>query len=84
FALAEAYPDLKANQNMMQLQEELASTENSIAFSRQAYNDAVTGYNIKREQFPDSIVANSMGFAAAEQWLLENAEARKVVKVSFN
>ncbi|MDO9600664.1 MAG: LemA family protein [Azoarcus sp.] len=84
FALAEAYPDLKANQNMMQLQEELASTENRIAFSRQAYNDAVTGYNIKREQFPDSIVANSMGFAAAEQWLLENAEARKVVKVSFN
>ena len=82
-ALAEAYPDLKANQNMMQLQEELASTENRIAFSRQAYNDAVTAYNIKREQFPDAFVANSFGFAAAEQWALENAEARQPVKVSF-
>ncbi len=82
-ALAEAYPDLKANQNMMQLQEELASTENRIAFSRQAYNDAVTAYNIKREQFPDSFVANSFGFAASEQWVLENAEARQPVKVSF-
>ena len=82
-AVAEAYPDLKANQNMMQLQEELASTENRIAFSRQAYNDAVTAYNIKREQFPDSFVANSFGFAASEQWVLENPEARQPVKVSF-
>ena len=52
FALSEAYPDLKANQNMMQLQEELTSTENKVAFARQAYNDAVTSYNTKREQFP--------------------------------
>jgi LemA protein len=83
FALAEAYPDLKANQNMAQLQEELASTENRVAFSRQAYNDAVMAYNIKREQFPDSLVANTFNFAAAEQWQLESAEARQAPKVSF-
>jgi LemA protein len=83
FALAEAYPDLKANQNMAQLQEELASTENRIAFSRQAYNDAVTAYNIKRESFPDSIVANNFGFKAAEQWTMEDTAARAPVKVSF-
>lgn len=84
FALAEAYPDLKANQNMAQLQEELASTENRIAFSRQAYNDAVTTYNIKREQFPDSLVANNFGFKPAEQWTMEDTAARQPVKVSFN
>ncbi len=83
FALAEAYPDLKANQNMAQLQEELASTENRIAFSRQAYNDAVTGYNIKRESFPDSLVANNFGFQAAEQWTMADTTAREPVKVSF-
>jgi len=83
FALAEAYPDLKANQNMALLQEELASTENRIAFSRQAYNDAVTGYNIKRESFPDSIVANNFGFKHAEQWQMEDVTARAPVKVSF-
>ncbi|THF62640.1 LemA family protein [Pseudothauera rhizosphaerae] len=83
FALAEAYPDLKANQNMMQLQEELASTENRIAFSRQAYNDAATAYNIKREQFPDVLVANNFGFKAAEQWALDDTAARQPVKVSF-
>lgn len=84
FALAEDYPDLKANQNMAQLQEELASTENRIAFARQAYNDAVTAYNIKREQFPDSLVANSFGFKPAEQWTMEDSAARQPVKVSFN
>jgi len=83
FALAEAYPDLKANQNMAQLQEELASTENRIAFARQAYNDAVMTYNTRREQFPDSIVANSFNFTAAELWQLENAEARQAPRVSF-
>lgn len=83
FALAEAYPDLKANQNMAQLQEELASTENRIAFARQAYNDAVMAYNTRREQFPDSIVANSFNFAAAELWQLENTEARQAPRVSF-
>ncbi|MCK2087462.1 LemA family protein [Thauera aromatica] len=83
FALAEAYPELKANQNMMQLQEELASTENRIAFARQAYNDAVTAYNIRREQVPDALIANAVGFAAAEQWVLENADARQALKVDF-
>lgn len=83
FALAEAYPDLKANQNMALLQEELASTENRIAFSRQAFNDAVTGYNIKRESFPDVIVANNFGFKHAEQWQMEDTSARAPVKVSF-
>jgi LemA protein len=83
FALAEAYPDLKANQNMALLQEELASTENRIAFSRQAFNDAVTGYNIKRESFPDSLVANNFGFKHAEQWQMDDTSARAPVKVSF-
>jgi len=83
FALAEAYPDLKANQTMMQLQEELASTENRVAFARQAYNDAVTAYNIKREQFPDKIIAGRYGFTAAEQWQLESTDARQVPKVQF-
>jgi LemA protein len=84
FALAEAYPDLKANQNMAQLQEELASTENRIAFARQAYNDAAMAYNIKRETFPDSFVANSFNFTAAELWQLENGAARQAPKVSFS
>jgi LemA protein len=83
FALAEAYPDLKANQNMMQLSEELSSTENRIAFSRQAYNDAVMTYNIKCESFPDNLVANNFGFRQAELLELEEQQARKAVKVSF-
>ena len=65
FAVVEAYPDLKANQNMMQLTEELTSTENKISFARQAYNDAVMVYNTKRETFPTNIVANMFNFAAA-------------------
>ncbi len=83
FALAEAYPDLKANQNMMQLQEELASTENRISFARQAYNDAVMNYNTKRESFPDMLIANNFGFKEAQMLELEDEEARKAVKVSF-
>jgi LemA protein len=83
FALAEAYPDLKANQTMMQLQEELSSTENKIAFARQAYNDAVMHYNNKRESFPDNIVAGIFAFTSAQLLELEDQEARKVVKVSF-
>lgn len=84
FALSEAYPDLKANQNMMQLTEELTSTENRIAFSRQAYNDGVMRYNVAREQFPSSVIAGMFAFKHAEQ--LESTEApeeRKPVKVSF-
>lgn len=83
FALAEAYPDLKANQNMMQLTEELSSTENRIAFARQAYNDAVMTYNTKCESFPDNLVAGKFGFKQSELLELEDTEARKVVKVSF-
>jgi LemA protein len=83
FALAEAYPDLKANQNMMQLSEELSSTENRIAFSRQAYNDAVMTYNTKCESFPDNLVAGKFGFKQSELLELEDTEARKAVKVSF-
>ena len=84
FALAEAYPELKANENMMQLNEELASTENRIAFSRQGYNDAVTSYNIKRESFPDRLVAGWFGFRVAEQWAMDDAASRNPVKVSFS
>ncbi len=83
FALAEAYPDLKANQNMAQLQEELSSTENKIAFARQAYNDAVMFYNNKRESFPSNVVAGAFSFSEAQLLELEDKEARKAVKVSF-
>ena len=83
FALAEAYPDLKANQNMAQLQEELSSTENKIAFSRQAYNDAVMNYNNRREIFPSNIIAGAFSFSEAQLLELEEKEARKPVKVSF-
>lgn len=85
FALAEAYPDLKANQNMMQLSEELTSTENKIAFARQAYNDAVMGYNIRIESFPDNVVAGMFRFGGAELLqVTESAEERKAPKVSFS
>lgn len=83
FALAEAYPDLKANQTMGQLMEELSSTENRIAFSRQAYNDAVMLYNNKRESFPDNMIAGAFSFKEAQLLELEDKEARKAVKVSF-
>ncbi|UPG95377.1 LemA family protein [Luteibacter aegosomatissinici] len=81
FALQEAYPDLKANQTMMQLSEELASTENRVAFARQAYNDAVMTYNNRRETFPNSLVAG--GFAAAEPLQIEQPAMREAPKVSF-
>ena len=84
FALSEAYPDLKANQNMAQLQEELASTENRIAFARQSFNDAVMSYNIAREKFPNNIISNTFNFQEAQ--LLESTESpeeRKAPKVSF-
>nr|PZN91801.1 MAG: hypothetical protein DIU52_00060 [bacterium] len=83
FALAEAYPDLKANQNMMQLSEELTSTENRIAFARQAYNDAVTQYNTAREVFPASIIANAFDFQEAPLLVIEDAEQREAPRVSF-
>jgi LemA protein len=85
FALAEAYPDLKANQNMMQLSEELTSTENKVAFARQAYNDSVTSYNTARETFPSSVIAGMYDFRNAE-WLeaVEAPEERKAPKVSFS
>jgi len=84
-AVFEQYPDLKANQNVLGLQEELSSTENKIAFSRQAYNDSVMEYNTKRESFPDNIFAGMFGFTAAE--LLQSTESpeeRKAPKVSFS
>jgi LemA protein len=83
FAVAEAYPDLKANQNMMQLSEELTSTENKVAFARQAFNDAVMSYNTTREVFPNNFVASSFGFAAAQLLEIESAEKRAAPKVSF-
>jgi len=83
FAVAESYPDLKANQNMMQVSEELTSTENKVAFARQAYNDSVMFYNNKREVFPNSFIANMYNFAPATPLELEAPEARKAVKVSF-
>jgi LemA protein len=83
-AVVESYPDLKANQNMMQVSEELTSTENKIAFARQAYNDAAMAYNTSREQFPDSVVANAFQFQAATLFELTDAAQREAPKVSFN
>jgi len=84
FALAEAYPDLKANQNMLAIQEELSSTENKVAFARQAFNDSVMEYNTKRESFPDNVFAGMFGFGPAELLhATESAEERKAPKVSF-
>ena len=83
FALAEAYPDLKANQSMMQLSEELTSTENKVAFARQAYNDAVMSYNNQREMFPGSIIAGMFNFTPAQLLEIAKPEAREAPKVSF-
>jgi LemA protein len=84
-AVVESYPDLKANQTINQLMEELTSTENKISFARQAYNDNVADYNTSREQFPNSIVANSFNFQAAQLLeAVESADERKAPKVSFN
>jgi LemA protein len=84
FALAEAYPDLKANQNMMQLTEELTGTENKISFARQSFNDAVMSYNTSAQQFPTNVIASAFSFGPAE--LLESTESdeeRRAVKVQF-
>jgi LemA protein len=81
--VSERYPDLKANQNMMQLTEELTSTENKIAFARQAYNDAVMTYNTKREVFPNVIFAGAFGFVPAELFKIEDPTERNAPKVSF-
>ena len=83
FAVAEGYPDLKANQNMLNLQEELATTENRIGFSRQAYNDAVMKMNNGIEQFPSNIVAGMFNFKQGEFFEVDSPEERKNVKVSF-
>ena len=81
--VSERYPDLKANQNMMQLTEELTSTENKIAFARQAYNDAVMTYNTRREVFPNVIFAGALGFLPAELFKIEDPTERNAPKVSF-
>ncbi|WP_037067557.1 LemA family protein [Pseudonocardia acaciae] len=83
FALTESYPELKANQNMMQLSEELTSTENRVAFARQGYNDSVMGYNNKREVFPSNVFAGMFGFARAAQWEVESPEQRDAPRFSF-
>ncbi len=82
-AVAEAYPDLKANQTMMQLSEELTSTENKVSFARQAYNDSVMQYNTARETFPSVMIANTFGFQPAQLFEVDSAEERKAVKVQF-
>ncbi len=84
-AVAEAYPDLKASQNMMQLSEELTSTENKVAFSRQAYNDSVMAYNTKRESAPSNVVAGLFHFTAASLWEVgpDKPEVREAPKVQF-
>jgi len=84
FALAESYPDLKANTTMNQLMEELTSTENRVGFARQAFNDAVTEYNIYREQVPNNFIAGFGSFQPAEQLEIQEPAARQAVKVSFN
>lgn len=81
--IAEAYPDLKANENMLSLQEELTSTENKVAYARQGYNDSVTSYNTAREVFPAVMVAGMLGFNEAELLEIENPEERVAPKVSF-
>ena len=83
-AVAENYPDLKANQNFSELSEELRNTENKISFSRQFYNDTVTMYNTKLEVFPSNIIANIFNFKSRDLFVAESDEARKNVKVDFN
>jgi LemA protein len=84
FAVAEAYPDLKANQTMAALMEELTSTENRVAFARQAYNDGVTEYNTARETMPTALIAGPFGFQEAHLWVIEAPQEREAVKVSFS
>src|SRR3984885_8731825 len=82
--VSEAYPDLKANQNMMQLTEELTSTENKISFARQAYNDSVMVYNTDREVFPTNVIAGAFNFGPAELFAIEKPEEKEAPKVSFS
>jgi LemA protein len=84
FAVAEAYPNLKASQEMSQLMEELTSTENKVAFARQAYNDSVMLYNTARETFPSNLIANSFNFTAAELFTVDKPEEKEAPKVSFS
>ncbi len=83
FALAESYPQLKANETMQNLQEELSSTENKVAFARQAYNDQAMRYNTAQQEFPAVLVASALGHHPADLYEVEDATARKAVKVSF-
>ncbi len=83
FALSEAYPDLKANQNFSQLQEELASTENKIGFARQYYNETVQQFNTRQEVFPNNLVASMFGFQPADFFEIEEASQREAPKVQF-
>jgi LemA protein len=82
--VSESYPDLKANQNMMQLTEELTSTENKISFARQAYNDSVMTYNTEREVFPSNLIAGMFNFAPAELFVIDKPEQKDAPKVSFS
>ncbi len=84
YAVAENYPDLKANQTLSELMEELSSTENRVGFARQAYNDAVMHYHTAREQFPNNLIAGFFGFRETELFEIENPEAKSAVKVSFS
>jgi LemA protein len=83
FALAEAYPDLKANTTMMSLMEELSSTENRVSFARQAYNDSVMAYNTRREVFPTNFIASTFNFAPAELFVIDKPEQKEAPKVAF-
>lgn len=83
FALSEAYPDLKANENMIQFQEELSSTENKVAFARQAFNDSVMGYNNSVQNFPNSVIAGMFDFESASFLEIDSEEKREVPEVSF-
>jgi len=83
FALAEAYPDLKANTTMLSLMEELTSTENKVSFSRQAYNDSVMAYNTRREVFPTNLIAGPFNFGPAELFVIDKPEQKDAPKVSF-
>ena len=83
FAVAEAYPDLKANTTMMALMEELTSTENKVAFARQAYNDSVMAYNTQRETFPTNMVAGPFNFGPAELFVIEKPAEKEAPKVTF-
>jgi LemA protein len=82
--VSEQYPDLKANQNMMQLTEELTSTENKISFARQAYNDSVMTFNTKRELFPTNLIAGLFNFGPAELFVIDKPEQKEAPKVSFS